>query len=62
MVKPFPTRMPKKYKCPKCGAAINPGSLMGQASSEAKTEAARRNASKPPGKGKQPRGRPRKKQ
>ena len=50
-----------KHKCPECGAALNIGKILGSVKSEAKTEAARANASKPPAPGKNPRGRPPKK-
>jgi hypothetical protein len=46
------------HKCPECGAPINIGKILGSKSSEAKTMAARANASKPPREGSRPRGRP----
>lgn len=50
-----------KFKCTHCGATntVNVGSVLGSRTSEAKAEAARINASKPPAPGKF-RGRPRK--
>ena len=46
------------HKCPHCNKPINIGKILGSKSSEAKTMAARANASKPPREGSRPRGRP----
>jgi len=46
------------HKCPHCNKPINIGQLLGSATSEAKTAAARANANKPPKPGSRPRGRP----
>ena len=50
--------MTTTHKCPHCDKPINIGQLLGSATSEAKTAAARANANKPPKPGSRPRGRP----
>ena len=50
--------MTTTHNCPHCNKPINIGKILGSKSSEAKTLAARANASKPPKPGSRPRGRP----
>jgi len=48
------------HKCPHCNKPINIGQILGSVTSEAKAQASKANANKPPAPGKNPRGRPKK--